>query len=160
MSRQKNTAPSERSGSPGKTNGFLPSGKISMKRSKLHNSQTIGWLNKRHATTAREVYRFLPENLQTHFDLNNIFVKFDEDKSNKLDLKEFFVMMHEVNVSIDLKDLEDIYNVADLDHDNALDLKEFKNCTLSEFADEKFKIAMRNIKNRNEQKKRMSSRQN
>jgi len=57
---------------------------VKKERTKLHTSDIVLWLRKRHQETANLNYLHYPEELQKNLDILNIFQSFDEDNSGML----------------------------------------------------------------------------
>ena len=78
------------------------------KRSKLHNIYTLRWLKAR-AKCKKEIkrnYLLYPEEMEQEMRIKKIFMTFDEDKSNALDLGEMVEMFQNFKIDVDRNKLE------------------------------------------------------
>ena len=78
------------------------------KRSKLHNINTLHWLKSR-AKCKKEIkrnYLLYPEEMEQEMRIKKIFMTFDYDKSNALDLGEMVAMFHKFKIDVDRDKLE------------------------------------------------------
>ena len=76
--------------------------------------------------------------MEQEMKIKKIFLTFDEDESNALDLKEMVDMFHKFGIIVDRNKLEEMYHVVDGNYDGALNFNEFKECAFSEEANKIF----------------------
>lgn len=65
---------------------------LTTKRRKIQQKNCIDWLKKRYRKTTKLQYLYYPEELLKKGDLKRIFLNFDADETNTLDMHEFMEM--------------------------------------------------------------------
>lgn len=75
-----------------------------------------------------------------------IFEKFDTDKTGTLDIREINHLFKENQMSIDKEEIKEIFKVVDSDNSNSLTIEEFKKFILSEESKHKFRMIMREVR--------------
>ena len=66
-----------------------------------------------------------PQEMEQEMKIKKIFLTFDDDQSNALDLKEMVEMFHKFDINVDINKLKAMYRVFD-GTDGALDFEKFK----------------------------------
>ncbi|CAI2365002.1 unnamed protein product [Moneuplotes crassus] len=105
----------------------------------LNSQESITWLQKRFQRSAKVEYLHTREQLESHYEIERCFNKFDEDKSGTLDFAEIEEMFKSVGIYINRKDLHSIFSSFLPYKKEQLDFKEFKSFILSEDGNKAFR---------------------
>jgi hypothetical protein len=84
-----------------------------LRRSRLHNLNTVGWLKKRHKESSHDYYLHCPQELIKLNDVKLLFDEFDEDKNGTLDLEEIYHMLQINNIEADPERLRKIFTLEE-----------------------------------------------
>jgi hypothetical protein len=94
------------------------------------------WLKKHHLEKTLPFYLKSDRELWQEYQLEKLFLSFDEDGSNSLDVGEMHDMFASNGVNITLEDCLKLFNFVDEDGSGALSVDEFKLFLKSEGANE------------------------
>lgn len=97
---------------------------------------TIAWMKKRFNDKAKVEYLISPTELQKHKDLEDLFRKFDSQRTGAIEVKELHEMLTKNGIMIDKERLNSLFEEVRPRKKGKLNLDEFKNFSLSSKANE------------------------
>ncbi|CDW80651.1 ef hand family protein [Stylonychia lemnae] len=109
---------------------------------KLKNYHTMKWLQNRYFDRAKKEYILTDHQIKDTLAMETLFIRFDEDNSGTLELKELIKMFRENQINISDKIIRELFRFADQDHSGTLTLEEFKSLLVNEQALDRFRELM------------------
>lgn len=64
--------------------------------------------------------------MKDKIDLEDVFIKYDKSGDKSLDMKEFTILLHEIDPKLEREEIEYFFNKIDLDNSNSIELNEFR----------------------------------
>ena len=88
----------------------------------MRGLDTQNWLMSRHMKTTKDFYVKTKAQLQAQYDVENVFLKFDDDCSGSLDAQELQQMFETHGIQIDLPAVKKLFSIVDKDKRGQLNL--------------------------------------
>ena len=83
-------------------------------------------------------------------EMENVFYKFDQDRSGTIELRELYEMFLEYGVDINQYELRKLFNIVDSDGSGALSIAEFKKFSSNPLANSHFRKMIQRIRSEHE----------
>lgn len=84
------------------------------------------WFLKRHPENVKPFYTKSINELKQELQVENVFINFDNDNSNSLDVDEIYEMFRINGISISKSEIKELFKIVDVDGSGNLCLEEFK----------------------------------
>jgi Ca2+-binding EF-hand superfamily protein len=79
-------------------------------------------------------------------EIEDVFYKFDQDRSGTIELRELYEMFLYYGVDINQYDLRKLFKIVDIDGSGALSIAEFKNFSSNPLANSQFRKMVQRIR--------------